>query len=206
MTEPRAVHNARNHEDGCSSYSDGPKCNGKCRFINGEFTSQPADTEQDLGAMRELLSQFERAVRARGWSTRQASMEAVGSPDMIADMRRGRVPSVERVRAMCEVLGLEFYVGPHRRRTPIEARTLAQALSTANRAAQSCGLEMDDDERARVVAAIYDLIGDDQEPTDPAQVLRLIEAVAKNRGTTSATDESNQHDEGSDRSISTKPG
>ena len=62
--------------------------------------------------MRELLSQFERAVRARGWSTRQASMEAVGSPDMIADMRRGRVPSVERVQAMCETLGLEFYVGP----------------------------------------------------------------------------------------------
>lgn len=133
-------------------------------------------------------------------------MEAVGSPDMIADMRRGRVPSVERVRAMCEVLGLEFYVGPHRRRTPIEARTLAQALSTADRAAQSCGLEMDDDERAQVVAAIYDLIGDDQERTDTAQVLRLIEAVAKSRGTTSATDESNPHDEGADRSSSTKPG
>ena len=156
--------------------------------------------------MRELLSQFERAVRSRGWSTRQASMEAVGSPDMIADMRRGRVPSVERVRAMCEVLGLEFYVGPHRRRTPVDAKRLAQALSTADRAAQSCGLEMDHDDRAQVVAAIYDLIGDDREPTDTAQVLRLIEAVAQNRATTSATDESHQHDEGPDRSISTKPG
>ena len=156
--------------------------------------------------MRKLLSQFERAVRERGWSTRHASMEAVGSPDMIADMRRGRVPSVERVQAMCEVLGLEFYVGPQRRRAPVDARTLVQALSTADHAAESCGLEMDHDERAEVVAAIYDLIGDDQEPTDTAQVLRLIEAVTKNQGTTSATDESNRHDKGSGDSVSTKPG
>ena len=155
--------------------------------------------------MRELLSQFERAVRERGWSTRQASMEAVGSPDMIADMRRGRVPSVERVQAMCEVLGLEFYVGPHRRRAPVDARRLVQALSTADRAAESCGLEMDHDERAEVVAAIYDLIGADQEPTDTAQVLRLIEAVAKNRGTTDVSDQANQHDAGPDHPISTKP-
>ena len=155
--------------------------------------------------MRELLSQFERAVRERGWSTRQASMEAVGSPDMIADMRRGRVPSVERVRAMCEVLGLEFYVGPQRRRAPVDARRLAQALSTADRAAESCGLEMDHDERADVVAAIYDLIGADQEPTDTAQVLRLIEAVAKNRGTTNVSDQANRHDAGPDHPISAEP-
>lgn len=33
---------------------------------------------------------------------------------MIRDMRRGHVPSVERLRSLCEVLGLEFYVGPPR--------------------------------------------------------------------------------------------
>ena len=133
-------------------------------------------------------------------------MEAVGSPDMIADMRRGRVPSVERVQAMCEVLGLEFYVGPHRRRAPVDPERLVQALSTADRAAESCGLEMDHEERARVVAAIYDLIDHDREPTDTAQVLRLIEAVSKNRTTTSATDEPNQQDDPPERSISTKRG
>ena len=116
-------------------------------------------------------------------------MEAVGSPDMIADMRRGRVPSVERVQAMCEVLGLEFYVGPHRRRAPVDAERLVQALSTADRAAESCGLEMNHEERARVVAAIYDLIDSDGEPADTAKVLHLIETVSKNRTTTSATDE-----------------
>lgn len=133
-------------------------------------------------------------------------MEAVGSPDMIADMRRGRVPSVERVQAMCEVLGLEFYVGPHRRRAPVDAERLVQALSTADRAAESCGLEMNHEERARVVAAIYDLIDSDGEPTDTAKVLHLIEAVSKNRMTTSATDEPVRQNDPPKPSISPKQG
>ena len=52
--------------------------------------------------MDEPLRETERAVRAGGWSARQASMEAVGTPDLIRDMRRGRVPPVERVRALCQ--------------------------------------------------------------------------------------------------------
>ena len=41
-------------------------------------------------------------------------MRAHGSPELIRDMRRGHVPSVERLRSLCEALGLEFYVGPPR--------------------------------------------------------------------------------------------
>ena len=67
--------------------------------------------------MDDLLREIERAARARGWSARRASMEAVGTPELIRDMRRGRVPSVERIRALCEVLNLEFYVGPREART-----------------------------------------------------------------------------------------
>ena len=35
---------------------------------------------------------------------------------MIRDMRRGHVPSAERLRSLCEVLDLEFYVGQRRMR------------------------------------------------------------------------------------------
>ena len=35
---------------------------------------------------------------------------------MIRDMRRGHVPSVQRLRSLCEVLDLEFFVGPPRMR------------------------------------------------------------------------------------------
>ena len=44
--------------------------------------------------MRDLPGEIERAVKARGWSARQASLHAVGTPELIHDMRRGRVPSV----------------------------------------------------------------------------------------------------------------
>ena len=50
---------------------------------------------------------FEQALEARGWSARQASMKAVGTPELIRDMRRGPRsefgwrfdPSVQRFRA-----------------------------------------------------------------------------------------------------------
>ena len=51
------------------------------------------------------------ALLSEGWSARQASIEAVGTPILIMNMRRGRVPSIERFRSLCEVLGLEYYVG-----------------------------------------------------------------------------------------------
>lgn len=64
--------------------------------------------------MRDILDTIEQALRDRGVSARRASLEAGGTPEMIRDMRRGRVPSVERVRSLCRVLDLEFYLGPPR--------------------------------------------------------------------------------------------
>ena len=58
--------------------------------------------------MESLLREIERAVKARGWSARQASLRAVGTPELIREMRRGRVPSVERIRSLCEVLDREW--------------------------------------------------------------------------------------------------
>ena len=128
--------------------------------------------------MRELLTEIDRALRVRGWSARQASMEAVGTPELIRDMRRGRVPSVERFRALCDALNLEFYVGPHRKVASVEARRLERALEIAERGLDSIGRRMSHSEKARVVSAIYDLIGVDPEPANGARVLELIEAVA----------------------------
>lgn len=64
--------------------------------------------------MDDLLETIERALKAQGVSARQVSLEAAGTPGVVRMMRQGHAPSVERVRALCRVLGLEFYVGPPR--------------------------------------------------------------------------------------------
>ena len=127
--------------------------------------------------MRELLAEIDRALRLRGWSARQASMEAIGTPELIRDMRRGRVPSVERFRALCDALNLEFYVGPHRKVTSVEVRRLERALEIAERGLDSVGRRMSHSEKARVVSAIYQLIGVDPEPADGERVIELFEAL-----------------------------
>ena len=62
----------------------------------------------------DLLEIINRALDAQGLSARRASILATGTPELIRNMRRGRIPSVERFRALCDVLNLEFYVGPIR--------------------------------------------------------------------------------------------
>ena len=61
-------------------------------------------------------------------------MMAVGTPELIRDMRRGRVPSVERFRALCEVLGLEFYVGRPRSERLLVPERLELAIEIAEKA------------------------------------------------------------------------
>ncbi len=45
-------------------------------------------------------------------SERAISLVATGQPTALAMIRAGRVPSTKRMRALCDALGLEFYVGP----------------------------------------------------------------------------------------------
>ena len=129
--------------------------------------------------MRELLDEIERAVRARGWSARQASMQAVGTPELIHSMRRGRVPSVERIRALCEVLGLEFYVGLPRDEPNVDTERLKSALETTERALASTGRKMGYADKALTVSAVYDLIG--QGRGNIQRVVALIETVSRAR-------------------------
>ena len=77
--------------------------------------------------MHALLIVIERVIRGRGWSARQASMEAVGNPDMIRGMCRGRSPTADRLRALCDVLDLKFYVGRRREPDPLDERRMELA-------------------------------------------------------------------------------
>ena len=128
--------------------------------------------------MKDLVAVINAALRRRGWSARQASLEAVGSDQFIRDMRRGRVPPVEKFRSLCEILDLEFYVGPKRELGSVDERRLEVAVATAERALESSEVELGPDERARVMVAIYALIGDDAStPANANRVARILKTV-----------------------------
>ena len=55
---------------------------------------------------------------------------------MIRDMRRGHVPSVERLRSLCRVLDLDFFVGPRRLRREAREGAPDVLLSTLEHTAQ----------------------------------------------------------------------
>jgi len=131
--------------------------------------------------MQDLLDEIERAVRARGWSARQASMRAVGTPELIRDMRRGRVPSVERFRALCDVLGLEFYVGPPRSGSRPQPHQLEQAIEAAESVIAATGRKMTHAQKASVVSTIYYLIGEGTARANAARIIKLVETVTGTR-------------------------
>ena len=87
--------------------------------------------------MEDIIRTVDLALESRGISARAASIRAQGAPELIRDMRRGHVPSVVRLRALCEVLGLEFYVGPPRWRRVEEIGALPDVpLQALERASQ----------------------------------------------------------------------
>ena len=127
--------------------------------------------------MREWLPVIERALQARGWSARHASMEAVDNANLISNMRRGKVPSVDRFRALCEVLGLEFYVGPPRAGRLLEEERLGVAVELAERALAASARELDHADKARLVVAVYELLGESRAAANAARVRELIDTV-----------------------------
>ena len=89
--------------------------------------------------MHDLPTEIERAIKAGGWSARQASIEAVGNPDMIRGMRRGRSPTADRLRALSDILDLDFYVGRRREPDPLDERRMELAVETAERGLAASG-------------------------------------------------------------------
>lgn len=57
----------------------------------------------------------DQALMDQNLSARRASIAVVGHDGLIRDIRAGRLPSVDRIEALFEYLGLEAYFGPKRR-------------------------------------------------------------------------------------------
>ncbi len=75
----------------------------------------------------ELLELIEVRRRALGLSENELSLAVTTHGSLVADIRRGRSPSAERLAKLCRVLELEFYVGPPRPKEspPSQPRTPA---------------------------------------------------------------------------------
>ena len=109
-------------------------------------------------------------------------MMAVGTPELIRDMRRGRVPSVERFRALCEVLGLEFYVGPPRDNESLtDLRRLKQAIQVTESVLALTPRSVTHEQKAEVVFATYHLIGEDLHAVGTGLVAELIDMATSIR-------------------------
>ena len=130
--------------------------------------------------MEDLLQEIERALRARGMSAHQASIEAVGNAELVKRMRRGEVPTVTRFRQLCEVLDLEFFVGPKRDRAPVDEKRLEAAVETTERAIEASGVTLTHGERARLQVALYELIG--REGAGAARVRTVLQLLGQSKG------------------------
>ena len=122
-------------------------------------------------------------------------MMAVGTPELIRDMRRGRVPSVERFRALCEVLGLEFYVGRPRSEWLPEPDRLELAIMAAENASEISRHTLTHAEKARVASTVYELIDMGPVGSDKAamRIFGLIELIVSERSTEPSEHREGQH-------------
>ena len=89
---------------------------------------------------------------------------------MIRGMRRGRSPTADRLRGLCEVLDLEFYVARRREPDPLDERRLELAVETAERGLSSSRRILTHAEKARFFVAVYQLIGEEHVPANAARV------------------------------------
>ena len=130
--------------------------------------------------MEAVLEEIEQALRTRGMSARQASIEAVGNDAFVKRMRSGQVPTTERLAALCEVLELEFYVGPPRDAAPVDEERLGSAVQTAVRALDVKAEDVGAEDLARLVVAVYGLIGREGS-ANAARVRELVRIVRGER-------------------------
>ena len=131
--------------------------------------------------MDDLIAEVNRALRARGWSAQHASRQLGGSPEFIRNLRRGYVTSIEKFRNLCEILGLEFYVGPMREPGAVDERRLEQAVLTLERVLLETGYVLDPEDKARAVAALYALNLDQRSPAAAARVKTILAAMTGGR-------------------------
>ena len=131
--------------------------------------------------MDDLVAAINAALRKRGWSARHASVEAVGNEEFIRNLRRGSAPAIDRFRALCDVLDLEFYVGPRRQYASVDERRLEVAVETTERALESTAVALAPAEKARAFVAIYELIGEEETPANAERIERLLQVISGGR-------------------------
>ena len=129
----------------------------------------------DLAAR--ITAAINRGLRAERYSAHQASLEAGGNPDLVRNIRRGRLPSVARLGELCEVLGLELYVGPPRAAGAIDERRLREAVASTERTLHAHDITLAPEAKADAVAAVYDLLDRERAPATAARVKQLIDAL-----------------------------
>ena len=134
-----------------------------------------------MAGTHDLIAEVKRALRARGWSAQYASRPLGGSPEFIRNLRRGYITSIEKFRNLCEVLDLEFYVGPKRELGAVDERRLEQAIATFERALLGTGYVRDPEDKARTLAALYALDLDQHSPASAAQVKTILAAMTGGR-------------------------
>lgn len=139
--------------------------------------------------MDDLIDEVNRALRARGWSAQHASRQLGGGPEFIRNLRRGYVTSLAKFRSLCEILDLEFYVGPKREAGAIDERRLEQAIATLERVLLDSDFVLHPEDKASAITALYAFTLDEHTPATTARVERILAAMAGGRrrsGTDSA--------------------
>lgn len=87
------------------------------------------DPKRSTEVAARIRAVVEQALLDHKVSARQASMAVVGHDGLIRDIRAGRLPSVDRIEALFEFLGLEAYFGPKRRPASLSQLSLVQTNS-----------------------------------------------------------------------------
>ena len=135
----------------------------------------------------DFVGLVDRVLVERGWSARQVSIEAFGTPNVIDNLRRGRAPSLDRVRALCDHLGLECYVG--RRRVVEDPGLHIERLAAALEAVKSDFPAVEEVlsayDWAALVATIYALVDEHDVHRDQRRIREVI-AIAKRFGVAEA--------------------
>ena len=124
-----------------------------------------------------IIAAINRALRAQRYSAHQASLAVGGNPDLVRNIRRGRLPSVARLGELCEVLGLELYVGPPREAGAIDEGRLREAVASTERTLGIHRIALRPEVKADAIAAVYDLLDRERAPATAARVKRLIDAL-----------------------------
>ena len=141
--------------------------------------------------VREIQKIVEHGLKRTGLSARQASLAACEREDLVRDIRRGRVPSFLRMRALLDTLGVTIeIIDPTNRSSsppenlnkpgvnsenPIDKALLKTAIETCERGLDEIDRELEAGKKAEMVLAIYDLLGDNESSTDNKNnIVKLI--------------------------------